>query len=96
MNSEALQESIQTLEQKLRGLLVHYKQQQEVLQQLQKENAQRGQNTDMSSIAPPNFSNSLENGTITDGEERVRALDSSIDRYIRDIDKSIAYLEQLR
>lgn len=96
MNSEDLQGSIQILTKKLKGLLEHYKELQGVLQQLQEENTQLRQTAVSSGISSVNFSNSSESGTITGKEERARVLGSSIDSYIRDIDKSIAYLEKIQ
>lgn len=96
MNSEKLQARIQYLEQKVRELLKHYKDQQKLIQQLQKENAQLRQQATDGSASTGNFSTSPEIGTITKNEAQARDLGSSIDSYIRDIDKSIAYLEQLQ
>lgn len=95
MNSEELQTGIQALGQRLRELLAHYQEQQRVLQQLQKENEQLRQGVSKSDSSG-NFSNSPESSSITRNEEQASALGSSIDGYIRDIDKCIAYLEQLQ
>ncbi len=96
MNSEKLQARIQYLEQKVRELLKHYKDQQKLIQQLQKENAQLIQQTTDGGESTGNFSTSPEIDTVTKNEEQARDLGSSIDSYIRDINKSIAYLEQLQ
>ena len=96
MNSEGLQAGIKALGKKLRGLLEHYKEQQKVVQQLQKENNQLRQGTSSGGASPVSFLKSSEIGTITQNEEQARELGSSIDSYIRDIDKCIAYLEQLQ
>lgn len=96
MNSEELQTGIQALGQRLRELLGHYKEQQRVLQQLQKENEQLRRGAGNSNTSPVSFSKSPESGTITRSEEQVRELDNSIDSYIEDIDRCIAYLEQLQ
>lgn len=94
MNSEELQIGIQALGQRLRGLLGHYKEQQRVLQQLQKENEQLRRGASSSNASSGNFSKTPESGTITRNKEQARELDSSIDSYIKDIDRCIAYLEQ--
>ncbi|MEM9416743.1 MAG: hypothetical protein AAF963_00105 [Bacteroidota bacterium] len=94
MNSEKLQAHIQTLEQKLKELIERCKTQQEIIQQLQEEQAQWQQKANNGVETPGNFSNKPEIGTIIVNEEQARALGSSIERYIKDIDKSIAYLEQ--
>ena len=94
MSNDTLQAHLQALEQKRRGLVAHYKAQQKVVQQLQEEQAQWKQKASNGGGNTGNFSNSLEIGTIISNEEQVRALGSSIDSYIRDIDKSIAYLER--
>jgi len=96
MNSEKLQARIQYLEQKVRELLEHYKDQQRLIQQLQKEKEKLRQQASNHGEPTGNFSNSPEIGTITKSEEQARALGSSIDSYIRDIDRSITYLEQIQ
>ena len=96
MNNEELQTSIQALGQKLAGLLGAYNEQEKVVQQLQKENKQLRQKVSSAGLLPGNFSKRLESGTITKNKERARELERSIDGYIKDIDKSIAYLEQLQ
>lgn len=96
MNNEELQTSIQALGQKLRGLLGAYKEQETAVQQLQKENRQLRQKVSSEGPLPANFSKSPESGTITKNEARARELGCSIDGYIKEIDKSIAYLEQLQ
>ena len=67
-----------------------------MIQQLQKENAQLRQQATDGSASKGNFSTNPEIGTITKNEAQARDLGNSIDSYIRDIDKSIAYLEQLQ
>lgn len=96
MNSDQLKARIQDLEQKVRKLLEHYKDQQEMVQQLQKEHTLLRQQATYGGETVGNFSNSPKIGTITKNEEEARELGSSIDSYIRDIDKNIAYLEQLQ
>lgn len=96
MNSKVLQASIQTLAQKLKELLKNYEEQQGVIKQLQEENKKLRQTADSSGVPLANFSNGLENGTIMSDKEQKRVLGSSIDSYIRDIDKIVAYLEQSR
>jgi len=96
MNSEKLQARIQYLEQKVRELLEHYKDQQRLIQQLQKEKEKLRQQASNRGEPTDNFSNSPEIGTITKSEEQARELGSGIDSYIRDIDRSITYLEQIQ
>ena len=95
MIKDNLQTGLQALEQRLRELLENHKEQQKVVQQLQQEREQLGQGGRGIETSLDNFSKSLKSGTITRNEEQIRELGSSIDRYIRDIDKCIAYLEQL-
>lgn len=96
MDNEVLKVSIQVLEQKLGELLGHYKDQKKVVQQLQVEKKQLRQRISSSNHSSVNFSKSPKSGTITKNEAQARELGRSIDGYIRDIDKSIAYLEQLQ
>ena len=96
MNSDQLKAHIQDLEQKVRKLLKHYKDQQEMVQQLQKEHTLVRQQAPNDGETVGNFSNRPKIDTITKNKEQARELGSSIDSYIRDIDKHIAYLEQLQ
>ena len=96
MNSKELQASVQYLAQKVKALLEHYKDQQAAMQQLKQENAQLKQQATKHGNTGHDFSNQPKTGTITVDEAQASAWKSSIDSYIRDIDKSIAYLEQLQ
>jgi chromosome segregation ATPase len=96
MHSENLHVRVQYLEQKIRQLLERCKDQQEMLQQLQKENEQLIQQiANNREMVHGLLSNSLDLGAITKDEQRMRDWGARIDNYIGDIDKSIAYLEQL-
>lgn len=96
MNSEKLHVRIQYLEQKIMQLLKHHKNQQEVIQQLQKENEQLVQQVTNRAEITYDFPNRLEIGTITKKEGRnTEDWEARIDSYISDIDRSIAYLERL-
>jgi regulator of replication initiation timing len=95
MNSEKPYARVQYLEQKIMQLLERYKDQQEIVQQLQEENLHLKQLVNNRLEIAHDFSNSLEIGTITKKGEELRDVGSSIDSYIRDIDKSIAYFERL-
>ena len=95
MPSEKLHVHVQYLEQKIRQLLAHCKDQQEVLQQLRKEKEQLIQQVANKKETAHKRSDNLALGAITKNEEKMRNWGASIDNYISDIDKSIAYLEQL-
>lgn len=86
---------MQYLEQKIRQLLAHCKDQQEMLQQLRKEKEQLIQQIANKKETAHKLSDNIALGAITKNEEKMRNWGASIDNYISDIDKSIGYLEQL-
>jgi DNA-binding protein H-NS len=98
MDSEALHVRVQYLEQKIMQLLEHHKNQQEVIQQLRKENEQLAQKVTNRAEITYDFPNMLEIYTITKKKKRgdTQAWEARIDSYISDIDKSIAYLERVQ
>ncbi len=87
---------VQYLEQKIMQLLEHYKNQQEVIQQLRRENEQLIQQVTNRAETTYDFSNSIESGTITKEGRNMQDWEARIDSYISDIDRSIAYLERLQ
>jgi uncharacterized coiled-coil DUF342 family protein len=95
MHSENLHVRVQHLEQKIRQLLDHVKDQQEMLQQLRKEKEQLIQQVANNKETVHKLSNSLELGAIAKDEQKMKNWGAKIDSYISDVDKSIAYLEQL-
>jgi|694.fasta_scaffold100333_2 hypothetical protein len=97
MDSEKLHVRVQYLEQKITQLLEHHKNQQEVIQQLRKENEQLVQQVTNRAEITYNFPNRLEIGTVTKKRGRdTQDWEARIDSYISDIDRSIAYLERLQ
>ena len=90
MNSESLHVRVQYLEKKVMQLLVHYKGQQEIIYQLQKEKEQLTERR----TKLQDFSNSREMGTIAKAKGDTKNWEAQIDSYINDINKSITYLEQ--
>lgn len=94
MTNDNLKKRIKTLEQKVQELLEHYKRQQKIAQQLQKEIL--SQKTTKNEEKIESFSNHPKISTIIKDGELIHELENSIDSYIRDIDNSIAYLEQLQ
>lgn len=96
MHNEKLQASIQCLERKIKELLKNYNEQQELIQQLKKENMQLRQQAIRDEENIGNFLNRKEEvNALRKDEIQACELYNNIDHYIRDIDKSIAYLEQL-
>ena len=93
MHNERLQISIQCLEKKIRELLKNYKEQQELLQQLKRENTQLRQQAIKGAQHNSDFLN-----VVTANGEKMQAceLENSIDDYIKAVDKSITYVEQLQ
>ncbi|MHA7877673.1 MAG: hypothetical protein ACX93T_01970 [Bacteroidota bacterium] len=86
MNSTTLHVRVQDLEQKLAALLASYKEQQGIIQQLKKENAQLTQQA----------MNSLAINTIARNGTKHKNWEAMLDNYISDIDKSIAHLEKIQ
>jgi TolA-binding protein len=95
MHSEDLHVRVQHLEQKIRQLLKHFNEQQGMLQQLQKEKEQLIQQVASNKETIYKLSNSLEIGTIAKDGQSMKDWGAKIDSYISEIDRSIAYLEQL-
>jgi len=93
MDSEKIHLHVQYLEQKIMRLLEQCRNQEEIIRRLQKEPLI--QQVSSSAETAYDFSNQLELGTMTKGENAIRAWEAKIDGYISDIDRSIAYLEQL-
>jgi len=87
MHSQPLHERIQYIEQQLRQLLAHYKEQQGVVQQLQAENAQLRQRASSTATEAPS-------ATIIHELQQVENWEDKLDTCIQELDKSIAYLEQ--
>jgi DNA-binding protein H-NS len=96
MDSTNLHVRVQYLEQKIMQLLEHYKNQQEVIQQLRQENEQLIQQITNREETTYDFSNRLEIGTITKKGGDMQDWEARLDSYISDIDRSIAYLERLQ
>jgi hypothetical protein len=96
MNNGKLHVRVQDLTQKVMRLLEGYKNQQEMIQQLQKKNEQLIHPITNRTEAVHEFSNGLKSDTIAKKGGRLRDWEATIDSYIGDIDKSIAYLEKLR
>lgn len=95
MNSQPLHERIQYLERRLKQLLTRYKEQQGVLQQLQAENEQLRKRTSSTATEVPSVSNNVAVRTIIHELQQVEDWEGKLDTCIQEIDKSIAYLEQL-
>lgn len=96
MGNKKLQSSIQCLERKIKELLKNYNEQQDLIQQLKQENKQLRQQAIKNKEKTGNFLNKREEVDVL-RKDTVQAYElySHIDNYIKDIDKGIAYLEQL-
>lgn len=95
MHSEKLYARIQYLEQKIMQLLERCKDQQEMMQQLRKEKEQLIRQVASKTETAYELSNSLKLDAVAKHEKKMRNWEARIDNYIGDIDKTIAYLEQL-
>jgi len=96
MHSDTLHVRVQNLEQKIIQLLKQHQDQQKMIQQLREDNELLTQQVTDGGGAVHNFKNDLNMRTIAKKEIQIKNWGTSIDSYINDIDKSIAYLEQLQ
>jgi Ni,Fe-hydrogenase III large subunit len=96
MHSDKLDVRVQDLEQKIIQLLEQHREQQAMLLRLQEENKKLMQRISNQVEAMHDVSNKLSVGTLVRTGGATQDWETRIDNYIRDIDKSIAYLEQLR
>ena len=95
MNTDKLYIRVQYLEQKITQLLDSYKRQQEMLQQLQKENKDLIQQIAKKTAPTHKFLNNLAMKTNTTKGSKLRDGEASLDSYISDIDRIITYLEKI-
>lgn len=97
MNTDKLYVRVQYLEQKITQLLDSYKKQQELVQQLQKENKLLMQQIAKKTEPTPTheFLNDLEMTPNTAKESKLRDGEARLDSYISDIDRIITYLERI-
>ena len=96
MNSTKLHVRVQALKQKIAQLLVGYREQQELIQQLQKKNEQLIQQLPGKTETMHDFLGRLEIDTIAKKDGKLKNWEVRLDHYISDIDKSIAYLETIQ
>ncbi len=96
MSNEKLQASIQRLDPKIKALLKDYEEKQELIRQLKKENSELRSQAIGNRTHKGDFLSKVDFATISRNETRAIELRSSIDAYIKSIDKSIAYFEQFQ
>ncbi len=88
---------VKHLEQKVTELLASYRAQQETIQQLRNENEQLMQQMANSKVAATNnLLSNLTTSAIAKQGTRQKDWGAILDDYIRDIEKSIAYLETIQ
>ena len=95
MDSTKLHARIRDLKQKIARLLVSYGEQQQLIQQLQEKNMQLMQQVPSNAETTHDFPSKIEIDTIAKKGESLKDWEDKIDRYISEIDKSIAYLENI-
>lgn len=96
MHSDKLHVRVQHLEQKIIQLLKQHQDQRKMIQQLQEENKRLTQQVNDRADAVYGVTNHTNMRTIAEQKMQIKNWGPSIDSYINEIDKSIAYLEQLQ
>jgi uncharacterized coiled-coil protein SlyX len=95
MNNTTLHTRVQYLEQKITELLASYREQKESIQQLRDKNALLMQQLTNKAETAYHLVSGLVPNTIAKNKTQLMDWEATLDAYISDIDKSIAYLEKM-
>jgi len=96
MNNTRLHVRVQALKQKIAQLLVGYREQQELIQQLTKKNEQLMQQLSNTTATKDDLLGSPEMDTMVKKGGALRDWETRLDHYISNIDESIAYLKRIQ